>query len=130
MNTFPFYFTYVQEGRKKNRVYIVKRMDIEIDDDGVAAVPFVSDRRGFNCGKLAGIVREVLNDSAAEKIAMENFKDATINDNHLYRLREPTCTPEIARYFTGATNSFTSEALMSFRCRFGIDRRKPALIHP
>ena len=85
-------------------MFIVKRMDIELASD-VDAVPLVSERRGFNCVKLIGIVREVLNNSAAEKIAIDNFKKAIINDNHLFRLRVSKCTSEISLYFTGATSN-------------------------
>jgi len=77
---------------------LVKRKDLE-PDEADDAVPFVSQRFGFNCVKLTSIVSKVLRSTAVEKIVMNKFKSATINDNHLYRLRLPECSSEISEFF-------------------------------
>jgi hypothetical protein len=66
--------------------------------------------------KVTAIVHQILNCKKSEKIAMDNIKDASINDNHLYRLRDSDCSSEIIRYFTGATGDPRLAANM-FRLR-------------
>ncbi len=65
-------------------------------------MPFISDRRGVNCSKLATIVREIVQNTAAERIIMDKLKTASINDNHLYRLRLANHVAEIEGFFSSA----------------------------
>ena len=85
---------------------LVNSRDLVADKDDASAVPFICDRRGFNCVKLTSIIRQildVLNCSVRERFILDKFKSATINDNHLYRLRLEECAGEIAGFFAGST---------------------------
>ncbi len=107
----------MQEGKKKGTVLIVRSRDLTADKEEVSAVPFISARRGFNCGKLTSIIREVLgvlNCSAHERKVIETVKDAAINDNHLYRLRLEECAKEITGFFSATTDPAASAR--AFRC--------------
>ena len=66
------------------------------------ALPVSSDRRGYNCVKLAAIFHEVVQSTSAERIVMEKLKTLGINDNHLYRLRLADYVAEIEGYFSSA----------------------------
>jgi hypothetical protein len=101
----------LQEGKKKGTVLIVRSRDLTADKIEDSAVPFVSGRRGFNCGKLTSIIREVLgvlNCSSLERKVAETFKNAAINDNHLYRLRSEECAKEITGLFSATTDPAAS----------------------
>ena len=90
---------------------LVRSRDLTADKIEDSAVPFVSGRRGFNCGKLTSIIREVLgvlNCSSLERKVAETFKNAAINDNHLYRLRSEECAKEITGLFSATTDPAAS----------------------
>lgn len=90
---------------------IVRSRDLTADKEEVSAVPFISARRGFNCGKLTSIIREVLgvlDCSAHVRKVIETVKDAAINDNHLYRLRLEECAKEITGFFSATTDPAAS----------------------
>ena len=97
------------------------------------AVPFVSDRRGFNCVKFTAIVREVLGNSSREKAVLDNLKGKNLNDNHLYRLRESKCHQEIIGLFQVAfinpASNIVSASAASFRLKI-IDRIASNCIQP
>lgn len=96
---FKFNSARPQEGRKKGTVVLIHAKDIE-PVEGQVAVPFVSDRRGYNFVKIAAIIREVLQSSSAERIVLANLKSLNINDNHLYRLRLAKYASEISSFFS------------------------------
>ena len=117
----------MQEGRKKGRVALVYQRDLEPAEDEVVAVPFTSDRRGYNCVKLTAIIREVVESTSNERIIM---KTLGINDNHLYRMRLADCVAEIEGFFSGAfPEKVVSIAANLFRLKI-LDRITSKCVQP
>ncbi len=104
--------------------------DLEPAEDQVVAVPFTSDRRGYNCVKLTAIIHEVVQSTSNERIVMDKLKTIGINDNHLYRMRLADCAAEIEGFFSSAfPENVASVAANLFRLKI-LDRITSKCVQP
>lgn len=78
----------MQEGPRNGKKFLVSRGDLTIVEEKEAdhAVPRATDRRGANMGKISRILTTLLPKQKAFSEVFEKFKDALLNDNHLFGL--------------------------------------------
>ena len=78
----------MQEGPRNGIKFLVSRGDLTIVEEKEAdhAVPRATDRRGANMGKMSKILTTLLPKQKGFSEVFEKFKDALLNDNHLFGL--------------------------------------------